>query len=227
MTVHKAAPIALQSAYQWWLAYDAHFSAALNKKPRDLNADWVREIARPYGFARTLGGDRYAQLAGQVAKFDIKPGMSMCERAEHIVQKLGDWENGLPLSAASKLSWFTWPSGWTMFDTFACATVRPVGKPGPERFKDFYRRLDSAGFAKTADEIRHHLPSCANPLLAERVIDSFLVHANAADLDRRIAARDNFVSALPEGLRTELLQASHAIAPKLEAFAEQLEKAPR
>lgn len=213
-----AAAAALPLAYQWWLSCDAHFIGALEGRPTSLDGRWVAEIAQRYGISRTLGGERYGKLGKLLAGLNLTQGMSLVERAEATAAALCAWEGRTVFSAASKISWFLWPTDWTMFDTYACATVCPEGSSAKAKFTDFYRLLDDAGFRSTTAEVRTRLPAEMNSNLAERVVDIFVMLTSDRAIDRKVAAGELFVMALPLPLRSVVQHAAISVAPHLEKF---------
>jgi hypothetical protein len=214
-------------AYQWWLAQDYHFMANLAGKPGLLNDDWLRAIGRPYGVSRTLrasegssapAGELFRQLIERSGQGN---GMALIERAARIYHAVEARNHGLsmlPLSFLSKASWFIWPEGWTMFDSYASTAVLGRSTTGIEGFKQFYVALDVRGWSAALAAVRTAIGTPFDRRMAERVLDAYLVF-EGCDTDAqkwRVAQFDSFRLALPGDLRDAIDVQSERIAEVLD-----------
>lgn len=218
-----AADHAFALAYQWWLMCDAYYAETLKAKPRSLDGGLVREIGQSYQVNRTIGDGHQASFATLVVHSGQGNGMDMEERAARISLALKRCDTTifpfLPISAMTKVSWFIWPSNWTMYDRYAVKVV--LGSPqdiGIERLERFYAALAMRGWIDHLDYVRSALKgSMFNPLLAERVIDKYLFlegsHVQKDDATTR--AIKGFVNALPAELKDEVEHIGASISPLL------------
>jgi hypothetical protein len=212
-------PFAL--AYQWWLMCDAYFvNAGLSKH---LNEKWVREIGGRYLVNRTVPNGQERQFMSIVLGCGQGNEMQIEERAARLSLALSRQSTfkKSPASAASKVSWFVWPQGWTMYDRYAAKAV--VGSPaetGTARMELFFAALAMRGWddilSRTRDVLRDYSFS---PLLAERAIDKylFLQGMSEAECETTVATTDGFVAALPHNLRDEVTRAGEAVGEVLGA----------
>ena len=210
-------PFAL--AYQWWLICDSHFANA--DLSTNLDERWLREIGKPYLVNRTIPNGREAAFVGMIKSSGQSAEMDLEQRAARLSLALSrnfDCQK-LPASAASKVSWFVWPQGWTMYDSYAAKAL--IGNPsatGLARMEMFYAALAMRGWNDLLREMRLALrPFAFDPRLAERTIDKFLfLHGmEEAALEPALAMIDGFVDALPAELRDDVVRAGEATGEEL------------
>lgn len=189
-----AARYAFALAYQWWLNCDAYFVAGLQNNTK-LDGTWIREIGSYYGVNRTVPTDK----EGAFSKFILQSGqssdMEIDKRAVHLTHSLQQaellahkGENGrkqdsrIPASAATKVSWFVWPQGWTMYDSYAARGVLGTrGSVGTARMERFYAALAHRGWKKLLFSVRGEIPPQFSQLLAERTLDKHVLLLGLAD----------------------------------------------
>lgn len=200
---------------------DAHFANA--DLSSDLDERWLREIAKPYLVNRTITNGKEAAFVRMI-KFSSQSGeMDIEQRAARLSLALSRNFEGqkVPASAASKVSWFAWPKGWTMYDRFAAKAL--IGSPsvfGLARMEMFYAALAMRGWNDLLGKIRLALrPFAFDSRLAERTIDKFLfLHGmEEAALEPALARIDGFVNALPAELRDDVIRAGEASGDELSA----------
>ncbi len=210
-------PFAL--AYQWWLTCDAYFTNA--DLSSDLDERWLREIGKPYLVNRTIPNGREDTFIRMVKSSGQSAEMDLEQRAARLSLALSrnfDRQK-VPASAASKVSWFAWPQGWTMYDSYAAKAL--IGKPtatGLARMEMFYAALAMRGWKDLLGGTRLALrPFAFDPRLAERTIDKFLfLHGmDEAALEPALAMIDGFVHALPAELRDDVIRAGEATGEEL------------
>ena len=210
-------PFAL--AYQWWLTCDAYFTNA--DLSSDLDERWLREIGKPYLVNRTIPIGREAAFVSIIKSSGQSAEMDLEQRAARLSLALSRNFGGekVPASAASKVSWFVWPQGWTMYDSYAAKAL--IGNPsatGVARMEMFYAALAMRGWNDLLGEMRRALrPFAFDPRIAERTIDKFLfLHGiDEAALEPALAMIDGFVDALPAELRDDVVRAGEATGEKL------------
>ncbi len=206
-------------AYQWWLMCDAYFANA--DLSSELDERWLREIGKPYLVNRTIPNGREAAFVSMIKSSGQSDEMDLEQRAARLSLALSrnfDRQK-VPASAASKVSWFVWPQGWTMYDRYAANAL--IGNPtasGLARMEMFYAALAMRGWNDILGEMRLALrPFALDARLAERTIDKFLfLHGmDDAALEPALAMIDGFVDALPADLRADVVRAGEATGEKL------------
>jgi hypothetical protein len=207
-------------AYKCWLECDAHYLASLRGNPQALDDVWLRDIARTYLVNRTIPKGQEAPVKNTIVFSGQGNDMSLRERAARLSVKLTK-EGITAASAVSKISWFIWPSGWTMYDRFArLAVIGPRPGKTVDLFDSFYVALAMRGWDDLLKAVRVELRAGGmKPLLAERTIDKHLMlTAMGPDQRQRIgAALDNFMKELPQTLQDSLHSVSEQLAPILQA----------
>lgn len=210
-------PFAL--AYQWWLICDAYFANA--DLSSELDERWLREIGKPYLVNRTIPNGKEAAFVSMIKSSGQSAEMDLEQRAARLSLALSrnfDRQK-VPASAASKVSWFVWPQGWTMYDSYAAKAL--IGNPsatGLARMELFYAALAMRGWIDLLGEMRLALrPFAFDPRLAERTIDKFLfLHGmEEVALEPALAMIDGFVDALPAALRDDVVRAGEATGEEL------------
>ena len=94
----------------------------------------------------------------------------------------------LPVSYASKLSWFFAPDDWTVFDNYVANAMgakgnAKSGETSASRMINYYKKLQCAGFQGVVNRVSVNLAAAKLSYLpAERIIDIYL-WAFGADMD--------------------------------------------
>jgi hypothetical protein len=207
-------------AYKCWLECDAHYHASLRGNASALDADWLRHIGRIYLFNRNVAEGAEAPLIDAVVHAGQGNDMNIEERAARLSNSLR--RRGVTsASAASKLSWFIWPSGWTMYDRLAREAVIGVRtEPALEKFERFYVALAMRGWNDLLSQVRQCIrEGHMETMLAERTIDKFLMLNSYSESAREqlVAALNNFLKALPGDLRDTIVHVDEQISTILVA----------
>lgn len=217
-----AAHYSFALAYQWWLNCDSYYVAELAGR-QALNAGWVRDIGETYLVNRTIAKGAEDVFAQLILHSGQGSDMAISERAIRLslaLERHADLKADTPASAASKVSWFVWPRGWTMYDRFAAKAV--VGTPaesGLAKMERFYAALAMRGWDDALRQLRNVMSEFGCPaLLAERTLDKylFLEGSGAAEGGTAIRRIDGFLNALPGDHRDTINRAGEAVASILE-----------
>ncbi|MCD7061122.1 hypothetical protein [Pelagibacterium xiamenense] len=214
-----AADYAFALAYQWWLNCDAYFANAL-RSGKVLNGDWVRKIGFVYLVNRSIRKNREDSFASCIRESGQINGMPLPERAKLLSCALTKWVGEerrhpnaqgrivFPLSAASKISWFVWPCGWTMYDGLASQAVlgAKTATDSVDRMESFYSTLSKNGWNEVLRDVRLDIAECnMDERLAERTLDKHLFLLGLP-MDRRTEQEQQleaFLSALPKQAQDE------------------------
>lgn len=217
-----AAHYAFALAYQWWLSCDAHYVAELAGK-QALDAGWVRDIGDTYLVNRTILTGAETAFAKLILQSGQGNDMAICERAARLslaLERRDDLKANAPASAASKVSWFVWPRGWTMYDRYAAkAVVGTPGESGVAKMERFYAALAMRGWDDVLRQLRGVMSEFGWPtLLAERAVDKYLFLEGSGVTSGAPAIRriDGFLNALPGDVRDLVNQAGDAVGSILE-----------
>lgn len=267
MIINDFAQLAVLDAYKWWIVHDFGFlqltgvldaDGKRTERTGKLTGDTLRTIARAYSVNRNvpLGDDQGLanKLAGDLNNIpENHLSLSLAQRAkalctwvavnplEYRKRGSGEAQSKMVASAASKLTWFMAPEGWTIFDKFVGAAV--LGKPGSgvQQMRSFYKSI-----ADTWDEAAAQLAHASaahgfSPLLGARIADKFLflnglgmmhlpegrktetVDKDAGEEEQLTrasvvtarSALNSFAAALPENLRQNLGSLGEAVGPTL------------
>lgn len=210
-------------AYKWWLEHDAYFLGVLHGQPGVLNPANLHDILRTYGAARSMPLDQRADYINLIANFQQAQNMALVGRADMIAATLGNRERPA-VSAFTKVSWFIWPTGWTMFDSYASQAVlgHDNGAVMP-RMCRFYAALAERGWGDLILGIRVILNENGfDERLAERTVDKYLwlTHAlhnpNPNDHRDPQGRHEAFRKALPQELIVRIAAVEAGVAPLLQ-----------
>lgn len=219
-----AADYAFPLAYQWWLYVDFGYLQTINGKAFKLDGPLVREIAESYDVGRTIGGATKADadlaagaLAGMIRTSGAGDGMTLIERAArsaHALERKGTDLSRSPISAITKISWFVWPDGWTMFDSLTSKAVLGRSSSQVSHMERFYAALQVRGWLDVLRRVRERIRAPFDRRMAERVLDKylFLSGLESARRKRTVASIDGFVAALPADLRDSVQEQCEAIS---------------
>ena len=173
---------------QWILGTDGQYLHQIGKC-KDVQA--ASRMLRDYNVARTIWGkgglpvlvqEVFDKLKSESWPDDLMDRARWCASAAKSNAEQSSVTSkrtqGAPYSAVTKLCWFLRPSGWTMYDQFACLGLTgSKGANACERFESFYDALHETGFtekAACANQIVKDRFEC-NIFFAERIIDKFLM----------------------------------------------------
>ncbi|MCA6259022.1 MAG: hypothetical protein IM650_13120 [Phenylobacterium sp.] len=189
-------------AYKWWLEQDVYYLGLLQGAPNALDNRLLDQILRSYGANLSVPSDHRNRFVEFIQVIQQDEQIGITERARIIIEELNAFELN-SVSAATKVNWFVWPNGWTMFDKRACISVigHAQGNPAP-RMLEFYNSLSNRGISELFGAIRDVLvPYGFHPLLAERTVDKFLwLGQPLAHPGEQIARHEAFRDALPTEL---------------------------
>jgi hypothetical protein len=217
------ATYAFLAANKWWLEHDAYFLGVLCGQPGALNPANLEDILRTYGAARSMPLDQRADYINLIANSQQAENMALVGRADLIAATLGNLERPA-VSAFTKVSWFIWPAGWTMFDSHASHAVlgHANGAVIP-RMLLFYAALEERGWGDLILGVRAVLNrSGFDERLAERTVDKYLwlTHAlhNLDPNDQRDpqGRHEAFRNALPQELVGRIAAVNAAVTPLLQ-----------
>lgn len=214
-----AADNAFTLAYKSWLETDANFWCDIGGNPSALNKEKLREIGRVFLVNRTIPKNDEARIIGVITSSGQADDIPIERRAAQISRVL-EASGSNAASAVSKISWFIWPSGWTMYDRLAARAV--IGNPQANaltKFERFYATLALRGWDDILAKVRQSLSNHGfRPLLAERTVDKFLMLSGMDDKDRaqtavRLAV---FRAEFPDDMSARLINTGNEIAQILQ-----------
>lgn len=213
-----ASDYAFVLAYKAWLESDAHYWRSLGGKQEVLEKWWLRKIGQVYLVNRTIPGGDEQPIIDAVTKTGQDNDMPLEERAARISGWLG--ANGqTAASAVSKISWFIWPAGWTMFDRLAArAVIGGYQGSSLAKFERFYAALAMRGWADVLASLRAILNSHGmQPLLAERTVDKYLMLTgmDKEQAESLIRSLESFLAELPAEFSEQLRDVSKRISAVL------------
>lgn len=209
---------AFLAAYKWWLEHDAYFLGVLYGQPGVLDSARLEDVLRTYGAARSIPLDERPDYINLIANSQQAENMALVERANLIAAALGNLERPA-VSAFTKVSWFIWPAGWTMFDSHASQAVlgHASGAVIP-RMRRFYAALAARGWGDLILSARAVLNQNGfDERLAERMIDKYLwLQTPRADAAVQQARHEAFRNALPQDLIDRIAAVEAGVAPLLQ-----------
>lgn len=180
--------------HRWWLTIDQIELSRLRQLEGRLTAQAIRRIGAVYYINRGIrqsagdrGADKLAEKLNGAAcpRGLLDQGNTCLEIAEWAANEpIGDGnENtitkGWQVSAITKLMWFLYPEGWTLFDRFAANGLGiPVNIPSRDRAIRFYRVLAEKRFEHLVQATQATVAEFLKPFpnfYIERVLDRYLM----------------------------------------------------
>lgn len=195
-----------------WLAIDAPFLRQFVKIDGTLSIDTAKAIMKNYYVIRGFRREKITQAVDILERKFVSSETKLITRSETCSRIAAMWfeqgcSTGTLISAATKLTWFLKPHGWTMFDKFA---ERGVGA-GVRDPDVFYTTLCDRGFNKVAESLSAIISQSEWPSIpATKVIDRNLVLCGKNAWEQEIADAKASLNAMPQSARQSLIALAHA-----------------